>query len=106
MRAYRREKYMQKARTVNLILLLLICSVSFAQGASKENKLRKLAKHENVLSVVERYRTLCIEENKKMNPEKIISENPMYFGGITPESKYWGEVNSIFQHIFCLHAHI
>ncbi len=80
-----------------IILVVFVYPLSFAEGASKSEKLIRLAKYENVVEIVERYRSLCIKETMKVSPEKIFSETPTYFGGITPESKYWKDVKEIYE---------
>lgn len=52
-------------KTLSVIALLSFSSYANAQAESKEDKLLRLAKYEDVLQVVKRYRALCLVEMKK-----------------------------------------
>jgi len=87
---------MQLVRMVLLVALGINSLVSYGAETTRTEKLNKLAQYEEMAEVTKRYKDLCINEINKTNPLKIAKDNPEYFGGITPWSKYWPDVEMIY----------
>ncbi len=63
---------------------------------SKKEKVLKMARYDNLKEGITKNRKLCLEETNKTNPLKIAKDNPEFFGGIKPGSKYWPEVERTY----------
>lgn len=78
------------------IVLFSVSTTSLADNRSKREKLLKLAEFEDLIHVTKRTRELCVKVMRKVTPDIITLDNPEYFGGIKPGSKYWNDVKEIY----------
>lgn len=79
-----------------IIFSLTLLETTDSLSTDKENKLLELAKYERVAEKTHRFRKLCMRKNEKISPESVVIENPHYFGGIKPGSKYWSNIKEIY----------
>lgn len=63
---------------------------------TKKEKIQALARYDNLTDRIAKNKKLCVQETKKINPLKLAKDNPEFFGGIKPGSKYWPEVEIIY----------
>ncbi len=78
---------------VLLLIFMIGCSVT---EISKKEKLLILAQYEELTVGIKKQKQICLEATNKTNPNKIAIDNPEFFGGIKPGSKYWPEVEKIY----------
>lgn len=87
-----------KLRKITLLIIfsLTLLATTDSLSTDKENKLLELSKYERVAEKIQRFRKLCMRKTEKISPESVVSENPLYFGGIKPGSKYWSNIKESY----------
>lgn len=83
-----------------LILLLALFVTCFAQAQSLEARLRlsgKLVDLMQIRTIFDAYLKQCNEtEGSPFDPTIEFKANPSSFGGVSPQSAYWPEVEAIY----------
>jgi hypothetical protein len=85
-------------------LCALMGAVS-AQPATDKSKLAaELSKALGVEEMFAAYLQTCTASDAIYDPKEVFRTNPSYFGGVTPKSAYWPEVEAVYrnyQNQFC-----
>ena len=84
------------ALSVSLVIAMAP-SIALSDASSHAEKLRKLAKIENISETITDYRNVCLEKSKDYDPEKMVISQPDMFAGVRPGSKHWPKVVTAFR---------
>jgi hypothetical protein len=87
-----------KMRHFILAAALLIPVSAAAQPTTEHEKLAgELARLLGTEEMFAAYLTQCTAPTSGYDPRHLFRENPAHFGGISPQSAYWPEIEALFQ---------
>lgn len=83
---------------VSAIFLCAIFGSVNAQPTAEKSKLAfELAAAIGVEEMFSTYLRVCTTSNSVYDPNEVFRTNPSFFGGVSPSSVYWREVEAVFQ---------
>jgi hypothetical protein len=83
---------------VAAMFLCVLMGVVSAQPAADKSKLAaELSAALGIEEMFAAYLRACLASNAVYDPKEVFRTNPSYFGGVSPKSAYWPEVESVFR---------
>lgn len=85
-------------KTLIASLVIFSCSCVYAQEAEKLELSRRIVSLLNLERQFDAQIAACaaVPENSTLNPNFEFRRNPAHFGGVSPQSKYWSEVEAAY----------
>jgi len=88
----------QAMRYLILTLAFLVPIASWSQTTNTHQQLaHELARLLGTEEMFSAYLSQCSAPNSGHDPRHLFRENPAHFGGISPQSAYWPEIEALFQ---------
>lgn len=82
---------------LSLLLILTVSCGSHAENPTKIEMAEHLVDTLDYSQQFQVHKKECHENTRLLSAEDLANENPEYFGGITPSSKYWPLVQHIYE---------
>jgi hypothetical protein len=80
------------------VLLVAFAPSALAGPVGKSEQLSKeLAELTGTKAMFAAYLQQCVAPNSGYDPNSFFKSNPSYFGGISPKSAYWPEIEALFR---------